>query len=70
MVRAILNSKPNVFPAEPADASKPYKSEMRRVIKPQSDRWEGEKMYGTKKLKSGGERSVQLFPQCKVGDIL
>jgi len=33
MVQALLNTKPGTFPAEPIDASKPYKSQMRRVVK-------------------------------------
>jgi hypothetical protein len=34
MVRAILNTKPGVWPAEPVDPSRPYKRMTRRVIKP------------------------------------
>jgi hypothetical protein len=34
MVQALLNTKPGTWPAEPVDPSKPYKSIMRRVIKP------------------------------------
>ena len=37
MVRALLNTKPDVWPAEPVDDSKPFKSQTRRVIKPQPD---------------------------------
>ena len=35
MVKALLNTKPNVWPAEPIDAARPFKSQTRRVIKPQ-----------------------------------
>jgi len=35
MLKALLNTKPGVWPAEPIDASKPCKSQTRRVIKPQ-----------------------------------
>jgi hypothetical protein len=35
MVQALLNTKPDVWPAEPIDASKPFKWQTRRVIKPQ-----------------------------------
>jgi len=35
MVRAILNTKPGVWPPEPIDPGKPFKSQARRVIKPQ-----------------------------------
>ena len=35
MVQALLNTKPGVWPPEPIDASKPCKSQTRRVIKPQ-----------------------------------
>ncbi|MDR1902931.1 MAG: hypothetical protein LBQ88_11695 [Treponema sp.] len=34
MVRAVLNTKPGVWPAEPIDPSRPYKCMTRRVIKP------------------------------------
>jgi len=34
MVKALLNTVPGVWPAEPIDASKPCKSQTRRVIKP------------------------------------
>lgn len=33
MVQAILNTKPNVWPAEPIDPSKPFKSMTRRICK-------------------------------------
>jgi hypothetical protein len=35
MVQALLNTKPDVWPAEPIDASKLFKWQTRRVIKPQ-----------------------------------
>jgi hypothetical protein len=35
MVRAILNTKPGAWPAEPADPEKPFKWQTRRIIKPQ-----------------------------------
>lgn len=35
MVRAIRNTKPDVWPAEPIDPSKPFKWQTRRVLKPQ-----------------------------------
>lgn len=35
MVRAILNTKPNVWPAEPIDGGKPFKWQTRRIMKPQ-----------------------------------
>ena len=35
MAKALLNTKPGVWPAEPIDASKPCKSQTRRVMKPQ-----------------------------------
>lgn len=37
MVRAILNTKPNVWPMEPIDASLAWKWQTRRVIKPQPE---------------------------------
>ena len=48
MVRALLNTKPGVWPPEPIDSGKPFKSQTRRVIKPQpyfiqsSCRWKWE----------------------------
>ena len=38
MVKALLNTKPGVWPAEPIDASKPCKSQTRQVIKPQPEK--------------------------------
>jgi hypothetical protein len=35
MVQALLNTKPNTWPVEPVDPSKPYKSMTRRVVKQQ-----------------------------------
>jgi hypothetical protein len=35
MVRAIMNTKPGVWPAEPIDPELPFKSMTRRVIEPQ-----------------------------------
>jgi len=34
-VQALLNTKPNAWPAEPIDGEKPHKCQTRRVIKPQ-----------------------------------
>jgi hypothetical protein len=34
MVRAILNTKPGAWPAEPADPEKPFKWQTRRTVKP------------------------------------
>jgi hypothetical protein len=38
MVRALLNTRPNVWPAEPIDPAKPFKWQTRRVVKPQPTR--------------------------------
>lgn len=35
MITALLNTKPGVWPAEPIDPSKPFKSQTRRIVKPQ-----------------------------------
>ena len=35
MAQALLNTKPDVWPAEPIDQSKPFKCQTRLVIKPQ-----------------------------------
>jgi hypothetical protein len=37
MIHAILNTKPNIWPAEPIDPSKPFKWVTRRVVKPQPE---------------------------------
>jgi hypothetical protein len=34
VVRALLNTKPNTWPAEPIDSSRPYKWMTRRIVKP------------------------------------
>lgn len=52
MVLALLNTKPDLWPAEPIDASKPFKWQTRRVIKPQpylyadatAWKWEGKEV--------------------------
>lgn len=36
MVRALLNTKPDTWPAEPIDPSRPWKWQTRRLVKPQS----------------------------------
>jgi len=51
LVQALLNTKPGVWPAKPIDPSKPFKSQTRRVMKPQpvldGRFWElGEAMWG------------------------
>lgn len=35
MIRAVLNTKPGVWPAEPVDPARPFKWQTRRVINPQ-----------------------------------
>jgi hypothetical protein len=45
MVRALLNTKPGVWPAEAIDESLPFKSQTRRIIKPQPV-YEGRETYG------------------------
>ena len=37
MVTALLYTKPNVWPAEPIDESKPCKTQTRRIIKSQPE---------------------------------
>jgi len=37
MVKALLNTKPGAWPAEPIDPSRPCKSQTRRVVKPQPE---------------------------------
>jgi hypothetical protein len=38
-VRALLNTRPDVWPPEPIDPAKPYKGVTRRIVKPQPDRY-------------------------------
>ena len=37
MVKALLNTKPGTWPVEPIDSGKPFKSQTRRVMKPQPE---------------------------------
>ena len=47
MVRALLNTKPGTWPAEPIDPSKPFKWQTRRIIKPgKSQDWLTPKVLG------------------------
>jgi hypothetical protein len=81
MVQALLNTKPNTWPAKPIDPDKPFKSMTRRVIIPQPDKDEpinyctiegfqtappGEEIWAQTKE---GE-SIQLKPKYEKGDIL
>ena len=82
MVQALLNTKPNVWPAEPIDPGKPFKSMTRRVIKPQPDKEEPNINYCTiegfqcappgEEIWADTEKgeSVQLKPKYEKGDIL
>jgi hypothetical protein len=38
MVQVLLNTKPNTWPAEPIDPSKPFKWMTRRMMKPQPEK--------------------------------
>ena len=57
-VKALLNTKPGVWPAEPTDSGKPCKSVTRRVMKPQPE------------PERGGESGVEDRAPYKPGDIL
>lgn len=47
MVRALLNTKPGTWPAEPIDPEKPFKYQTRRIIKPaKSQDWLTPEMLG------------------------
>ena len=78
MVQALLNTKPGVWPPEPIDEGKPFKSQTRRAIKPQP-----EYLYGDGRRKSykweDGIFALDFYPKrtalldyCpyKPGDIL
>ena len=79
MAKALLNTKPDVWPAEPIDDSKPFKSQTRRVIKPRYRENESGFEVATH-IKSGymsihilneeGGYSRDYDPPYDVGDIL
>jgi hypothetical protein len=83
MVQALLNTKPGVWPAEPLDPSKPFKSMTRRVVKPQPDKDDSCVNYctveGFQTFPEAAEEiwaqtekgeSVQLKSKYQEGDIL
>jgi hypothetical protein len=81
MVAAILNTKPDVWPAEPADRAKPFKWQTRRVIKPQPTWPEGRYRYDglqngvpAVELLDGGEPTEHYLecpkPLCEEGGII
>ena len=45
MVLALLNTKPNVWPAEPIDPAMPFKWQTRRLVKPQPE-YQGRESFG------------------------
>jgi len=68
MIRAILNCKPNVWPAKPIDADEPFKWQTRRVIKPQPlDQWYDYGRYFNEKPHEWncpyGEKNHGLWPR-------
>ena len=80
MVEALLNTKPEAWPARPIDIKKPFKSMTRRVIKPQPDE-DGiayTTIEGFQTAPPGEEiwaqteegESVQLKPRFEEGDLL
>jgi len=81
MVQALLNTKPGVWPAEPIAPEKPFKSQTRRVVKPQPDDYgiNGVTVEGFQTaldqadeywLNTEEGESVQVKPRYNVGDIL
>jgi hypothetical protein len=81
MVEAVMNTKPDAWPAEPVDRAKPFKWQTRRVIKPQPTWPEGRYRYDglqngvpAVELLDGGEPTEQYFgcpkPLCEEGDII
>jgi hypothetical protein len=81
MVKAILNTKPDVWPAEPIDSAKLFKWQTRRVIKPQPTWPEGRYRYDglqngvpAVELLDGDEPTEHYFecpkPLCEEGDII
>ncbi|GHU40369.1 hypothetical protein FACS1894190_07190 [Spirochaetia bacterium] len=73
MVQALLNTKPNTYPPEPIDASKPCKGMTRRVIKYDLNDYADEG-YGAELYVShteGGYVTHKTFkPKYQVGDVL
>jgi hypothetical protein len=83
MVKAILNTNPGIWPAEPVDPDRPYKWMTRRIIKPQPDKDDPCVNYTTiegyqtapeyaEKIWAQTEQgeSLELKPRYEVGDIL
>jgi hypothetical protein len=82
MVEAILNTKPDIWPAEPVDRAKPFKWQTRRVIKPQPAWTDGRYRYdglqngvpAVELLDDDYEPTEQYFgcpkPLCEEGDII
>ena len=86
MVQALLNTAPCVWPAEPIDASKPCKSQTRRVVEDQppygffrydglwSEEDDGDGCHYFEQLLSNGKPTEMYWkvgnPKYKVGDIL
>jgi hypothetical protein len=78
MIRALLNTKPGIWPAEPIDPSMPYKSMTRRVIKPRYRRhgeagfevWLGLNRANVKIVDGEGFPVRNEYPRYLPGDIL
>ena len=82
IARALLNTKPGAWPAEPIDCNKPFKWQTRRVMKPQPDKDDPNFRHCTVEGFQGGPPSdetwyttgegedILLKPPYKLGDIL
>jgi hypothetical protein len=79
MVQALLNTKPNTWPAAPIDPEKPFKSMTRRVITPQPETLATSEQliieYGKLKRIWRGEMALwqsktEGKPKYNIGDIL
>jgi len=70
MVKAILNTKPGTWPAEPIDPCRPCKSQMRRVMKPQPPSFMTDSETGDFLATLETCNTNPLRPRYQVGDRL
>jgi hypothetical protein len=68
MVMALFNTKPGVWPAEPIDPERPFKSMTRRVIKPYFRNQVA--VIDGKAYENDGVPPLEIEPKYRPGDIL
>lgn len=73
MILALLNTKPGVWPAEPIDPSKPFKSQTRRILKEQPPcglLWSEGFQYAFECKKRPDGRRIKYDPPHPVGSLI